>query len=75
MSTNWDVPDNYKGLAYSVGLNGNLNRLLCKRNRDIMKRRLRAKVIDRYPQEDRNYYPFPPKISEFCFPSGIMLKT
>lgn len=26
---NWDVPEGYKMLAYSVGLQGNLNRLLC----------------------------------------------
>ena len=41
-----------------------------------MKRKLKAKIIDRYPRagEDRHYYPFPPNINEFCFPSGIMLK-
>ena len=73
---NWDVPEGYKKLAYSVGLNGNLNRLLCLRTRDIMKRKLKAKIISRYPKlgEDRHYYPFPTNISDFCFPSGIMLK-
>jgi hypothetical protein len=42
-----------------------------------MKRKLKAKVIDRYPPEgqDRHYYPFPINFSEFCFPSGIVLKT
>jgi hypothetical protein len=42
-----------------------------------MKRRIKAKVLDRYPPEgkDRHYYPFPLSISDFCFPSGIMLKT
>lgn len=28
---NWDVPEGFKMLAYSVGLHGNLNRLLCQR--------------------------------------------
>jgi hypothetical protein len=40
-----------------------------------MKRKLKAKVIDRYPVQDRHYYPFPTNISEFCFPSGVVLKT
>lgn len=42
-----------------------------------MKRKLKAKVIDRYPPQgkDRSYYAFPPNISEFCFPSGVTLKT
>ena len=74
---NWDVPDGYKKLAYSVGTYGFLNRLLCFKGRDVMKRRIKAKVLDRYPPEgkDRHYYPFPLSISDFCFPSGIMLKT
>jgi len=46
---NWDIPEGYKGLAYSVGLNNYLNRLLCKKQRDIMKKKLKPKVIDRYP--------------------------
>ena len=60
-----------------VGTNGKLNRLLCHRTRDILKRKLKAKVIDRYPPEgqDRHYYPFPTSISDFCFPSGITLQT
>ena len=40
-----------------------------------MKKKLKAKVIDRYPHQDRHYYPFPANISDFCFPSGITLKT
>ena len=72
---NWDVPDGYKTLSYSVGVNGHLNRLLCLKTRDIMRRRIKAKVIDRYPQQDRPYYPFPLTISDFCFPSGIFLKS
>ena len=58
---NWDVPDGYKKLSYSVGINGCLNRLLCLKSRDIMKRKIRAKIIDRYPpvSQDRKYYPFP----------------
>jgi hypothetical protein len=77
LTINWDVPDGYKKLAYSVGTYGFLNRLLCLRNRDIMKRQLKAKVLDRYPPQgqDRPHYPFPLSISDFCFPSGIMLKT
>ena len=60
-----------------MGHRGLLNRLLCLRPRDIMKIKLRAKVLDRYPPEnaDRHYYPFPASISDFCFPSGITLKT
>ena len=46
---NWDVPEGYKKLAYSVGTNGVLNRLLCLKIRDLTKRRIKAKVIDRYP--------------------------
>jgi len=74
---NWEVPEGYRKLVYSVGVDGNLNRLLCLRTRDIMKRKLKAKIIDRYPKEglDRHYYPFPASISDFCFPSGITLKT
>ena len=75
MTINWDVPEGYKKLAYSVGAYGFLNRLLCLRNRDIMKRQLKARVMDRYPKKDRPYYPFPQAISDFCFPSGLMLKT
>jgi len=53
------------------------NRLICLRTRDIMKRKFKAKIIDRYPPEgeDRHYYPFPISISDFCFPSGILLTT
>lgn len=42
-----------------------------------MKRKLRAKILDRYPPEgnDRKYYPFPNAIADFVFPSGITLKT
>ena len=38
---------------------------------------MKPKVIDRYPADgnDRHYYPFPTTISDFCFPSGIVLKT
>ena len=50
-SINWDFPEGYKGLAFSVGLNGYLNRLLCKKTRDVMKKKLKAKIIDRYPSE------------------------
>jgi hypothetical protein len=71
---NWDVPEGYKKLAYSVGTNGVLNRLLCLKIRDLTKRRIKAKVIDRYPALDRHYYPFPHSISDFCFPAGIILK-
>ena len=75
LTINWDVPEGYKKLAYSVGSYGFLNRLLCLKNRDVMKRQLKARVLDRYPREDRFYYPFPQSICDFCFPSGIMLKT
>jgi len=75
LTINWDVPEGYKKLAYSVGAYGFLNRLLCLRNRDVMKRQLKARVMDRYPKKDRPYYPFPQAISDFCFPSGLMLKT
>lgn len=42
-----------------------------------MKKKLVAKIIDRYPPEgeDRSYYPFPVSINEFCFPSGVAIKT
>jgi hypothetical protein len=71
------VPEGYRKLAYSVGTNGLLNRLLCLKIRDITKRKLKARVLDRYPfyGQDRHYYPFPHSISDFCFPAGIMLKT
>jgi hypothetical protein len=39
-----------------------------------MKRKLKAKILDRYPPEaqDRHYYPLPSReVSEFCFPSGV----
>ena len=78
LTINWDVPEGYKKLAYSVGTRGCLNRLLCLRNRDVMKRKLKAKILDRYPAEgqDRHYYPLPSReVSEFCFPSGVQLKT
>jgi len=71
ITVNWDVPDGYKKLAYCI----KLNRLLCHRMRDILKRKLKAKVMDRYPSVDRHYYPFPQTISDFCFPSGITLTT
>ena len=76
MTMNWDVPEGYKKLAYSVGLDGCLNRLLCLKTRDLMKKKIKPKVLDRYPQvgQDRHYYAFPQSISEFCFPSGIVLK-
>ena len=77
MTMNWEVPEGYKKLAYSIGQNGFLNRLLCLKTRDVMKKKIKAKIIDRYPPEgqDRHYYPFPASISDFCFPSGISLKT
>jgi hypothetical protein len=59
---NWDVPEGYRKLSYSVGTSKNkLNRLLCLKSRDIMKRKLKARVLDRFPPEgqDRHYYPFP----------------
>jgi len=73
---NWDVPEGFKKLAYSVGLNGVLNRLLCLKTRDIMRKRMKPRVLDRYPPEgqDCHYYPFPTNISDFCFPSGSVLK-
>lgn len=77
MSINWDVPAGFRKTQYSIGLNDLENpRLLCLKNRDLTKRKLRPKVIDRYPPEgeDRPYYPFPVKIEEFCFPSGVTLK-
>ena len=76
MTINWDVPEGYKKLAYSVGTRGILNRLLCLKTRDLTKQKIKAKVLDRYPPEgkDRHYYPFPTSISDFCFPSGISLK-
>ena len=40
-----------------------------------MKRKLKARVLDRYPETDRHYYPLPMDISTFCFPSGINLQT
>ena len=40
-----------------------------------MKRKLKARVLDRYPPQDRHYYPLPMNISDFCFPSGISLQT
>jgi hypothetical protein len=46
---NWDVPEGYKKLAYSVGLHGVLNRLLCLKTRDLMKKKIKPKVLDRYP--------------------------
>ena len=46
---NWDVPEGYKKLAYSVGLDGCLNRLLCLKTRDLMKKKIKPKVLDRYP--------------------------
>ena len=75
MTMNWEVPEGYKKLAYSVGTNGCLNRLLCLKTRDLMKKRMKPKIIDRYPQEDRHYYQCPASISDFCFPSAIVLKT
>jgi len=74
---NWDVPEGFKKLAYSVGTNKRLDRLLCLKTRDIMKRKMKPRIIDRYPPEgkDRHYYPFPSVISDFCFPSGIILKS
>lgn len=73
---NYAPPEGYKKLAYSVGSNGNLNRLLCLHHRDILKKKLKAKVIDRFPPEghDRHYYDFPATIADFCFPSGIQFK-
>jgi hypothetical protein len=49
MTMNWDVPEGYKKLAYSVGLHGVLNRLLCLKTRDLMKKKIKPKVLDRYP--------------------------
>ena len=49
ITINWDVPEGYKKLAYSVGLNGCLNRLLCLKSRDFMKKKIKPKVLDRYP--------------------------
>jgi len=49
MTMNWDVPEGYKKLAYSVGLDGCLNRLLCLKTRDLMKKKIKPKVLDRYP--------------------------
>ena len=51
MTMNWDVPEGYKKLAYSVGLpeTGVLNRLLCLKTRDLMKKKIKPKVLDRYP--------------------------
>ena len=43
---NWDVPDGYRKLAFSVGVNEK-NRLLCVKPRDIMKRKLKARVLAR----------------------------
>lgn len=37
MTITWDVPEGYKKLAYSVGTNGILNRLLCLKTRDLTK--------------------------------------
>lgn len=56
MTMNWEVPEGYKKLAYSVGTNGCLNRLLCLKTRDLMRKRMKPKIIDRYPKEDRHYY-------------------
>jgi hypothetical protein len=58
---NWDVPEGYRKISYGVGLNGELNRLLCLKFRDLTRRKIKPKVIDRYPPlgSDRNYYPFP----------------
>jgi hypothetical protein len=75
MTMNWEVPEGYKKLAYSVGTNGCLNRLLCLKTRDLMKKRMKPKIIDKYPKEDRHYYACPTSISDFCFPSAIVLKT
>jgi len=49
MTMNWDVPEGYKKLAYSVGIDGCLNRLLCLKTRDLMKKKIKPKVLDRYP--------------------------
>jgi len=74
ITLNWDVPEGYKKLAYSVGQNGCLNRLLYLKSRDFMKKKIKPRVLDRYPKDDRHYYQFPASISDFCFPSGITLK-
>ena len=44
MTINWDVPEGYKKLAYSVGTRGVLNRLLCLKTRDLTKQKIKAKV-------------------------------
>lgn len=42
----------------------------------FLKKRFQARVLDRYPPEDRPYYPFPGEtLSHFCFPSGIVFAT
>ena len=69
------MPEGYKKLAYSVGINGVLNRLLILRNRDLLRRKLKPRILDRYPQQDRHYYPLPNEIADFAFPQGIGLKS
>ena len=49
--------------------------MLCYKQRDFLKRRFEAKVIDRYPPENRQYYQFPESLSQFCFPGGIQLAS
>ena len=40
-----------------------------------MKKKMKPKIIDRYPKEDRHYYACPANISDFCFPSAVQLKN
>lgn len=69
----WEPPEGYTKLAYSTGMNGVLDRLLCIKKLDILEKKLKARVLDRYPPkgQDRSYYPFPLSIPDFCFPAGL----
>jgi hypothetical protein len=50
----------------------NLNSKLTQWLGNFLKKKFQAKVLDRYPPQDRSYYPFPGEsLSLFCFPSGI----
>jgi len=47
----WEPPEGYTKLAYSTGMNGILDRLLCIKKLDILEKKLKARVLDRYPPQ------------------------
>lgn len=69
---NFQLEEGFQMLDYFFGKNTQ-DRMLAIKHRNYLEDHFEPKVIDRYPLEDRAYYPLPVELTRYCFPKGLHL--